>query len=109
MENYKGLYQGGIIIHKNNAVNQNICNLALSFLKYLAPENKRIERLDQTILSFVINKYFADIKVFAFDDYIFKDRWFNRYLHNTDVVIEVFGEDNYPKYLFNKKINIEKI
>lgn len=101
--NYRGLYQGNMIIHKKNKVNFDICRMTLAFMKYLAPEGKEVDRLDQTIMSFVINKYFPNLKVLPVDDNIVLGKYFKMFWHGTNSLIPVHVTDT-PKYLFNKEI-----
>ena len=105
VDNYKGLYQGGVVIHRRNRDNYNVCRFTYTILKYLAPKDKQIERLDQTIFSFVLNKYFTHLKVFPFDERIFDGVYFKHYMHNSNVETIVTPKD-VPVYVFNKLTNV---
>ena len=56
---YKGLYQGCFNITKRTKICDDINRMTYSFLKYLGDE-KSIQRICQTVWSFVINKFFSD-------------------------------------------------
>ena len=56
---YKGLFQGCFEIQQKSEKNDLVNNLTFSLLKYLGVDGK-IERLDQTVYSFVINHLFSD-------------------------------------------------
>lgn len=53
-----GLYQYNWMIQRNNKLNDSWNTMTMGILKYLAPEGKLVDRLDQTIGSYVLNKYF---------------------------------------------------
>ena len=108
VKNYKGLYQYNFMIQRNNKINNNLNSLTLSLTKYLAPEEKLVDRLDQTIGSFVINKYFQNLKVLPVDNRIGYSKYFAWYAHNSyikfpDPDIQTDG------YLFNEKIDTNTI
>lgn len=105
---YKGLYEGGFAIQRNNK-NVNLANsFTFNFLKYLG-ENDKIERIDQTIFSFVINRFFeGKIKVMPLSRSILTDsQFFQLYNHNSDEKIPDFPNKIEP-YLFNKKVEFVK-
>ena len=104
IENYKGMYQLNFIIHKRNKVNEDILMMTHALCRYLAPEGKMVDRLDQTIMSFVINKYFTNLKVLPLDDNILNNTFFKMYWHGTEKDLPVIIEKG-PKYLFNQEVN----
>lgn len=79
-----GLYQYNFMIQRRNKLNMALNSMTLSFLRYLAPEGKEIERVDQTVGSFVINKYFPMMKIMPVDQSLFDGRYFTWYQHNSD-------------------------
>lgn len=101
--NYKGMYQLNFIIHKRNKVNEDILMMTHALCRYLAPEGKIVDRLDQTIMSFVINKYFKDLKVLPIDDTVLNGSFFKMYWHGSTKQIPV-DITTTPKYLFNKEV-----
>jgi len=99
---YKGLYQGTCRIVKNTYINQHIDNTTLQFLLKLG-SNNIIERLDQTIYSFVVNKFFQSITVFPFSQQVFQNNYMTWMHHNTKSPIPMC-HDQYMNtgYVFNK-------
>ena len=103
VRNYKGLYQGGFCIQRNDRVSNNINRMTLALLKYLAPADKQVERLDQTIFSFIINKYFSDIKIMWWDERLFFSQFIQFYHHNTNTPREFTSvKDLCKPFAFNK-------
>lgn len=104
--NYKGLYQYNFMIQRRNKVNMDINRMTLALLKYLAEDGKQIDRLDQTLGSFIINKYFSDrIKVMAVDDRIAFSKYFQWYAHHSDVKYR-FSDKLIEPYLFNNPVKV---
>lgn len=89
---YKGLYQGTVRICKNTELNKAIDEFTYNTLKKLGTENE-IERLDQTIYSFVVNKFFNDIKIFAFSQQVFQSNYMNWCKHGG-TYIHPYNKDN---------------
>lgn len=105
IENYKGLYQYCAMIQRNNKMNDDWNSLTLSYLKYLAQSGKRIERLDQTIGSFVLNKFFNGYKIMAFSQDILRGKPFQWCQHHTGTKLNV-SKPSIEPYLFNNPVNI---
>ena len=102
---YKGLYQGGFVIHRRNELNDEFCRLTYDTLKHLGSGGK-IERIDQTISSFILNSRFADrMKVMAVSERIITNgNYMQFYLHNS-----AYAVDKWPTiqpYLFNQPIRL---
>lgn len=101
----KGLYQYNFMIQRKNKVNEDINRMTFALIKYLAPEGKQIERLDQTIGSFVINKYFNNIKALPLSQRVCTSGVYFRWCaHGSDKSFT----DNYEyaqPYMFNQPIN----
>lgn len=86
--NYRGLYQGCFEVVRRNKVNSDLNATTYALLKYLGEENK-IERIDQTITSFVANKLFAEeMRVLPVsEDLITNGKIMQWYLHNSNKAI----------------------
>lgn len=67
IKNYKGLYQLTMRICKNSKENQKLDNRCFEVLCELQEDGK-IERLDQTIYSYLLNTEFANMSIYAFND-----------------------------------------
>ncbi|MBQ3414526.1 MAG: hypothetical protein IJH39_04095 [Clostridia bacterium] len=107
--NYKGLYQYNFMIQRKNKVNLDLNRMTLAVLKYLAEDGKQIERIDQTIGSFILNKYFAgNINVMAVDQRIAFSKYFEWYAHHSNMKFGKAGNLIQP-YLFNQPIEVTEI
>ena len=108
-ENYRGLYQYGLMIQRRNPVNLELNAATLDLIRQLAPEGKQVERLDQTIGSFVINSQFSErLKVMAVDERIFHSKFFRLFKHGNWEEINFNGKYIRP-YLFNKPAKIARL
>ena len=99
---YRGLYQGGFEIVRERRVNLELNDLTFDLLRYLGTDDK-IERIDQTVFSFVANSLFADrLKVLPVSEHIITSgkimQW---YLHNSATPV-VPKTQLIPAYLFDK-------
>ena len=104
--NYKGLFQGCFKIVRRGKLNDDFDRLTLAFLKYLGTEDA-IERLDQTVYSFVLNKWFSDIKVLPVSEQILRSDYMTWYWHKSNKKNEnwfmTLGKPDY-KFVFNKQV-----
>ena len=104
IEKFKGLYQYNFMIQRNDRYNRNWNSMTYALLKYLAPINKAVDRLDQTIGSFVLNKYFDDGKIMTVSQEIIRGKYFNWCAHTTNLKMNVPSPTIEP-YLFNKPVD----
>lgn len=103
---YKGLYQGGLRICKNTELNKNIDEMVFAFMKKLGTDDK-IERLDQTIYSFVLNRFFEnEVKVFPFAQQVFQNDYLRWKIHNTDINHPAPLGNHLDGYVFNNKVKL---
>ena len=100
--NYKGLYQFNFMIQRNDAFNNNWNHMTYEILQKLATEPDTIERLDQTLGSFVLNKMFSDKNIMPVGQYICNGLFFNWYQHNTENPMVCDDRNNIEPHLFNK-------
>lgn len=107
VKNHKGLYQYNFMIQRRNKMNMDWNRMTYALLKYLAPEGKSIDRLDQTIGSFVLNKYFKNSNVMVVDSKICDGSYLTWYAHNSDTKLKVGGQQCTP-YLFNEEPQIHR-
>lgn len=103
---YRGLYQYNFMIQRRNDMNLKWNELTLALLRYLAPEGKKIDRLDQTIGSFVLNKYFNGCRVMVVLADICDGSILSWYAHNTETQMGGFVQQCVP-YLFNEPAQIQ--
>lgn len=102
---YKGLYEGGLTIKRNNSVCRSWCTITYNFLKVLATPPNTIERIEQIISSVVLNKFFSDKNIMPISPYIYassenSDTYFK--LHSHGSYDYSFALHETPLYLFNK-------
>lgn len=103
--NYKGLYQGCFEIVRKCDINDSINDIVFDFLRYLGDGN--IERLDQTIWSFVINHLFPDLKVMPVSESLITDsEYMTWYLHKSSTPIPT--NKKIKPYLFDKPITTKE-
>ena len=106
---YRGLYQGCFEIVRCNDINSELNSMTYYFLKILGEDDEHIERVDQTVTSFLANHFFADkLKVMPVSERIITDgqlmQW---YYHNSDMPIKK-GQKIAP-VLFDKPVNPDNI
>lgn len=103
--NNKGLVQGNFEIIRKTADNLNMNDLIFDFHKYLGTDGK-IERVDQTITSFVLQTLFQDrLKIMAVSEGIVTQSEFMQwYLHKTNR--KLCDQARIQPYLFNKPIQV---
>lgn len=101
---YLGYYQVCFTIERKNELTKEIDDRTYNYLLELG-ENGVIERFDQPIWSFVINKYFEDrIKVMPVSEYLITcSPYFDWCFHNTTQKIP-FKVKTISAYLFNRRI-----
>jgi hypothetical protein len=82
----KGIYQGCFEVLRDNRTNADINDLTFTLLCLMGTGS--IERIDQTITSAVINRFYGDLKVLPVSEDIITDgnlmQW---YFHNSDKAI----------------------
>lgn len=99
--NFKGLYQGTMRICKNTELNRSIDECTFNTLKLLGTKDK-IERLDQTIYSFVINTFFDDITIFGFSQQVFQSAYMSWCKHGSAQVHPYSPDNDKDGYILNK-------
>lgn len=105
--NYKGLFQLCFSIKRRNEITNAIDAMTMSILKYLSLGQDKFERLDQTVFSFVMNRYFNYLKVLPVSEQIVRSSaltWFWHKSNNKNLNFFMTpGQPDY-KYVFNKQI-----
>lgn len=80
---YQGLFQACFEVLRDNEVNREINEQTLQLLKGFAPDGN-IERIDQTLLSFVVNSRFSErLKVLPVPESVVGSRLMTWYWHNS--------------------------
>lgn len=104
---YKGLYEAGLTIRRNNQFCKRWCNITYSLLKALATPPNTVERINQTISSAVLNLFFSDKNIMLISPYIYawsddEDTYFRLHTHGSFEYTFALSEE--PLYLFNKLV-----
>lgn len=103
--NSKGMVQGCFEVYDCTPINNEMNDLIFGLLVLLST-NGKIERLDQIITSFVLQKFFRRMKVLPVSERIITDgnlmQW---YLHHSDTPIPL-KEDIIEPFLFDKPCKI---
>lgn len=105
--NYKGLFQLCFSIKRRNETTLAIDEMTMALLKYLSINQNKFERLDQTVFSFVMNRYFSHLKVLPVSEQIVRSYALTWYWHNSmNKNMNVFYDINKPnvKQMFNKEV-----
>ena len=103
---YKGLYQYNFMIQRNNDMNNAWNSATYETLQKLAPEGDTVDRLDQTIGSFILNKFFSNSKIMPVGQYICNGVFFNWYVHNTERAMICDDRNNIEPFLFNRPCSL---
>ena len=104
---YKGLFQLCFSIKRRNDITSAIDSMSMAFLKLMSLGEKSFERLDQTVFSFIMNRYFNNLKVLPISEQIVRSYAIQWYWHNSmNKNCNVFYDINKPdlKYMFNKQV-----
>lgn len=106
VKNVKGLFQMNFQILRNNKINNDANFMTLAFLKYLADEGKCVERVDQDIYTFVVQKYFQNMNILLSSQYIgMTGKYFLWMAHHTDTPMTYNSANDCHPYLFNKPVD----
>ena len=105
---YRGMFQGCFEVVKDTPVNRDVNDMTFGLLCALAT-NGKIERIDQTVTSFVLNRFFADrISILPVCEDIITDgnlmRW---YLHHSKRPIPL-KKDTIQPMMFNREVEVWK-
>ena len=104
--NYKSLFQGCFKIVRRGKLNDDFQRMSIALMKYLGTE-EAIERLDQTVYSYVLNVFFNDIKVLPVSEQILRSKWMTWYWHGgTKKNLNFFMTPGKPdiKWVFNREV-----
>jgi hypothetical protein len=105
---YKGLYQGTIRIEKNIEKNIQVDQITFKLLKILG--TNEIERLDQTVYTYVLNTISSKLAVFPMSQQVLQSEYLTWNLHNTNKPI-VFNKFciNDTGWVYNKQTRLYKL
>ena len=106
---YRGLFEAGFEVVSDTPINRDVNDLTFGLLTALGTDRK-IERVDQTILSFVINRFFADsIRILPVPETIITDgnlmQW---YQHNSKTKTIPVNPRTITPMMFNRECEVWK-
>lgn len=106
-ESYSGYYQYGVCIQRNNSVIRELNETSYGLLRNMGVDGV-IERFDQPVVSFVLNKYFSGrIKIMPVSEYLITfSKYLQIYAHKSNVLPSINMNLKTP-YLFNEIIECE--
>ena len=84
VKEWKGLCQLCYQIEVNNRLTTDLNRMTYAMLKYLGDRSSGIERVDQCIYSFVVQKYFGKAKILWVDQRMYQSQFFQWYPHHSD-------------------------
>lgn len=107
---WKGLAQLCYIMQRKSRLNEEINRMTYTWLKYFGDERTGIERVDQCIFSFVLQKYFSIAKIMYIDQRMYNGEHSNApftwYPHNSDTPFKpIETKDMKEPYFFNKRVH----
>lgn len=106
VKDYKGLAQMCYEIQTNSRLNNDLNRMTYTFLKYLGNKSEGIHRVDQTIFSFVVQKYFNKANILWVDQRMYQGPYFQWYPHHSDQPFAPMDVKNMKEpYWLNKRVH----
>lgn len=109
--NNKGNMARTILIQKNTAVQNKLNKLVFDYCRLLKYDNFDIDRLDQTIFSYIMQMYFSDNTnpLYCSCNLLNDSEYFTWYGHNSmEKMYTMCLRNEFEYYFFNKKVEIFK-
>ncbi|MBR2345157.1 MAG: hypothetical protein IKA71_05165 [Lentisphaeria bacterium] len=104
--NFRGMFAGGFRIWRRTKLCADIDRMTMAFLTMLGEENQ-IERLDQTVFSYVLNTFFRDINILPLSFQVILSDYMQWCHHGTRIPHSEFGFNTAHadvQYVFNKRV-----
>jgi hypothetical protein len=106
VKDYKGLAQLCYWIQADNRLNNDVNRMTYSYCKYLGDSTSEIERVDQCIFSFVMQKYFGMAKIMWVDQRMYQSQFFTWYPHHSETPFTPMDvKDMKEPYWQNKRVH----
>lgn len=110
VKEFKGLAQLCFLIEKHDPMCENLNRMTYAFAKFLGNNADGIERVDQCVFSFILQKYFNTAKIMYVDQRMYNGEAskapFQWYPHNSDIPFRPMEtKDMKEPYFFNKRIH----
>lgn len=102
---FKGCFEAGFFIWKKTNLSYSIQEFIYNCIKKISPDDKHLDRLDQSILSAVINCVFPEVSIFPVTHQIQQSEYIQFYKHHTwEPFICKINMNNL--WLRNKKVEV---
>lgn len=104
---YKGLFQLCFSIKRKTDITNVIDSMTMSILKWLSLNEETFERLDQTVFSYVMNRYFNILNVLPVSEQVVRSYAIQWYWHKSmNKNMNIFYDITKPdiKWIFNKQV-----
>lgn len=104
---YKGLFQLCFSIKRKTETTNVIDSMTMSILKWLSLGEESFERLDQTVFSYVMNRYFNTLNVLPISEQVVRSYAIQWYWHKSmNKNMNVFYDIDKPdiKWIFNNQV-----
>lgn len=106
VNNYKALYQFNFMIQRNSDIVNRLNAETYNVLKANAPEGDTVDRLDQTLGTFVMETHYPTLKVMPVLQYICFDSYFKWCSHNTDIQMMYDSANDITPFMHNKTVTV---
>lgn len=103
VKEFKGLAQLCYFLQRRNRLNEDLNRLTYATLKYLGDKKDGIERVDQCIFSFILQKYFNKANIMYVDQRMYNGEYFTWYPHHSDVPFAPIDVKEMTEPFFNNK------
>ena len=103
VKKYKGLVQLNFSVQKDCKMNRNANEYTLALCHYLSLTDD-VDRLDQTINSFVLMKYFPAMRFGFFDERIVHGKLMTWFAHNSDIPLNFDSSMLIKPYWNNERV-----
>ena len=101
----KGLVQLNFAINKRGKITDDIDRMMYAIMKYLGDENGP-DRLDQTIFSVVMDKFFPNITCKVYSELLLHGEYMAWHFHGENKPIELFEDLIIEPYFRNEKVSL---
>lgn len=101
---FKGMAQMCYEIETKTRINEDLNRLTYAYLKYLGNQSDGIHRIDQTIFSYLAQKYFTTMAIMWVDQRLFNGKFFTWYKHGSNEAYQpIQPQQLCEPYWLNKK------
>lgn len=103
VKDFKGMAQLCFWIQRRSTLNEDLNRFTYAWCKYLGAKTDGIERVDQVIASFIIQKYFGLAKIMFVDQRMYQSDYFTWYAHNSNTPFKPMDVKQMTEPYWNNK------